>query len=244
MHRRELAGDDGDGLGRVAGGVERVEHGVGHRHLGRRTGRPGRELPVVFGQARNAEGVVDEHLAVALGDRHGREDGARGIGPDQQVDLVDRDQLLIERAREVGLRLVVEQHPFDRPAEQAAALVEVLDIHLADDLVDHGGRGERAGQRQGAADTDRLARRLGQGRPAECQRQGAGGEAADHGAARRNQGGRITRRDGRHRFPSQVSEAPAGIGAPAYCFPRPRNRLHARRGCYCRAPTVNRRLAG
>ena len=86
--------------------------------------RPGRELHVVLGERRNAEGVVHQHLVVALRHAHRRQDGAGRIRPHQQVDLVGGDELLVQRAREVGLGLVVLQHPLDRAAEQAAALVE------------------------------------------------------------------------------------------------------------------------
>ena len=100
---------------------------------------------------------MHQHLVVALRHAHRREDGAGGVRAHQQVDLVGGDQLLVQRARQVGLGLVVLEHPLDRPAEQAAALVELLDVDLADELVDLRRGRERPGQRQRAADADRLA---------------------------------------------------------------------------------------
>ena len=122
--------------------------------------RPRRELALVLRHRRDAERMVDEHLVVALRDAHRRQDRAGGVRPHQQVDLVGGDQLLVERAREVGLRLVVLDDPLDLPAEQPAALVQLLDVDLADDLVHEARGGERPGQRQRAADPDRRLRAL------------------------------------------------------------------------------------
>jgi len=85
-------------------------------------------------------------------------------------------QLLVERAREVGLGLVVLHDPFHRAAEQAVLLVQLLDEDFADHLV-HERRGrERPGQRERAADADRRARRRGrrglQGQAERKQRAG------------------------------------------------------------------------
>src|SRR6185437_6360642 len=59
--------------------------------------------------------------------------------------------------------LVVEDLPLHLPAEQAAVLVQPVDVLLAGDLVDLAGRGEDAGQRQRRADDDRLVRGPGTG---------------------------------------------------------------------------------
>ena len=148
------------GLRRLRRRGERVEQRVGERR--RRVGaeRPRRKVHVVLGEARDAERVVDEHLVVALRDAHRRQDRAGRVRPHQQVDLVDGDELLVERAREVGLRLVVLDDPLDRPAEQAAALVELLDVDLADELVD-----------------ERRSRRAARSAPACCRCGSAGRQA-------------------------------------------------------------------
>src|SRR5437867_13354471 len=107
--------------------------------------RPSRELHHVYRERRNAERVVDKQLVIALLDAHRREDRAGRIGSHQQIDLVGRDELLVERTRKIGLRLVVPDDPFDLTTKQTAALVELLDVDLADDLVDEARRGERPG---------------------------------------------------------------------------------------------------
>ena len=127
--------------------------------------RPRRKVRVVLGEARNAERVVDEDLVVALRDAHRRKDRAGRVRPHQQVDLVDRDELLVERARELGLRLVVLDDPLDRAAEQTVLLVDLLDVDFADELMDERRGRERPGERQRAADADRRTRR--------CARRGA-----------------------------------------------------------------------
>src|SRR6266850_1248250 len=97
------------------------------------------------------------------------------------TDLGGGDQLLVERAREVGPRLVVLEHPLHGAAEQAVFPVELLDIELAHDLVDQPGRGERAGERKRAADADRRARRR---RERAVRRERQGEHSAEHGANR------------------------------------------------------------
>jgi hypothetical protein len=108
--------------------------------------------------------MMDQDLVVALRDAHRGKNGAGGIGSHQQVDLVDGDELLIKRAREIGLRLVVLDDPFDGTAEQAVLLVELLDIDLADDLVDRRGRRERPGFGKRAADANGRPAGVGQRR--------------------------------------------------------------------------------
>src|SRR6185312_7897436 len=87
-----------------------------------------------------------------------------------------------ERAREVWLRLVILDDPFDGPAKQAAALVQLLDVDLADDLMHEARRGERSGQGERAADPDRRlgALRVCAGRQ---QRKGAKRNAEPAGEA-------------------------------------------------------------
>jgi hypothetical protein len=108
--------------------------------------------------------VVDQHLVVALRHAHCRQDRAGRVRAHQQVHLVGGDELLVQRARHVGLGLVVLDDPFDRPAEQAAAFVQLLDVDFAHQLVDLRGRRQRAGQRQRAADAYRRLRLDGCGK--------------------------------------------------------------------------------
>ncbi len=103
---------------------------------------------------------MHQHLVVALRHTHRGEDRAGRVRAHQEVDLVHGDQLLVERAREVGLGLVVLDDPFDLAAEQSAALVELLDVDLAHHFVNEAGGGERPGERQRAADADRRLRAL------------------------------------------------------------------------------------
>jgi hypothetical protein len=159
VHRGELARHDGDRLRRLVRGRERIQQQVIERLARIRPERPGRKLHLVLGETRDAEGVVHEHLVVALRHAHRGENRAGRVGADDQIDLVDRDELLVERAREVGLGLVVPHHPFDRPAEQAVAAVDLVDENLADHLVHQAGRGEGSGERERAADADRRSRR-------------------------------------------------------------------------------------
>ena len=107
--------------------------------------------------------MMDQYFVIALGDAHGRQDGAGGIGAHQQIDLVDSDQLLVERPSQVRLRLVVLDDPLDLAAKQSAPLVEIVDIDLSNDLVDHRCGGERPGQGQSAANAYGIE--IGPGRP-------------------------------------------------------------------------------
>ena len=148
--------------------------------------------------------MVDEQLVVALRDTHRRQDRARRVRADDEIDLVDGDELLVERARELGLRLVVADDPFDRPPEQTVLRVQLVDVDLADDLVDLPGRGQRSGERERAADADRLARRRGERGAGRSREREARHESTD---------------PARHVFianpPCLLSDAVAATGAPA-----------------------------
>ncbi len=92
LHRRELAGHHRHGLGRRRRRGQRDRTAVsGTVFAGFGADRPGREL---HGRTWPAIGmpqrVVHQHLVVALRHAHGRQDGAGGVGPHQQVDLVGR----------------------------------------------------------------------------------------------------------------------------------------------------------
>ena len=106
-------------FGGFGDGGERVEHGVRERVRRIEPSDQVGNCLLVLGEARDAERVMDQHLVVALRHAHRRQDRAGRVRAHQQIDLVDGDELLVERAREVGLRLVVLDDPFDRPAEQA-----------------------------------------------------------------------------------------------------------------------------
>jgi hypothetical protein len=129
---------------------------------------------VVLGQRGNAEGVVHQHLAVALGHAHGREDGARGVGSHEQFDLVGGDQLLVQGAGQIGLGLIVTADPLHLATEQATACVELLDVNVAHQFVRQAGGRQRPGQGQGAADANRRALRACAG----GHRQGCPGSAS------------------------------------------------------------------
>ena len=116
---------------------------------------------------------LDGPPLVALRDAHRREDGAGGVRSHQQVDLVAGHQLLVQRARQVRLGLVVLHDPLHLAAQQTAALVQVLHVDLAHQLVRQGRGRQRAGQGQRAADAQGLP--LRQHRQGEGRAGGAGG---------------------------------------------------------------------
>ena len=168
VHRGELARHDGDRLRWPPGGDERVEDRAGHGRLRLRAHRLGREVHVVRLTSRIDEhGAREEELAVFLGHRHGREVSGGRVRADDEIHLVHRDQPLVERARDLGLGLVIEQDIFDRSSEQPVALVELLEVDLGGDLVDDRGRAERPRQGERSADPDRRPRRRAGRRPGE-----------------------------------------------------------------------------
>ena len=178
VHRRKLAGDDGDRLRRLGQLRRRIEDVVRPDVLRVERRARGLELHVVLGELRDAERCVQQHLVVALGHAHRGEDRGRRIGALDQVDVVRGDELLVERARQLGLRLVVAQHPLHRAAEQAAALVQVLDADLGGHLVDDRERGERPGERTACC-------RCGSACPGAQHRGNAGGKSAPPAARAR-----------------------------------------------------------
>ena len=122
---------------------------------------------------------------LALGDAHRREDRRRAIRAEDQVDFVGRDQLLMQRTRDVGLRLIVIEDVGHGSAKQAAGLVETIDVILAHDLVDEAALGEWPRVCQRLPDLDRRARRRLRGRRAASW--SAGRLAKPAIAARRDQ---------------------------------------------------------
>ena len=146
LRRRELRGQHHDGLGRRRQSRHAVEDDVGIGLVRLRAERRGGKRHVVGLQVRDAHAALDHHLAVALRHAHRRQDRRRGIRALDQIDLVDRDQLLVEAARRLGLGLIIEQHVFDGPPEQAVPLVDLLDHHLGGDLVNDRGLRQEAGE--------------------------------------------------------------------------------------------------
>ena len=167
--RRGKFGDgDEDAFRRMVGAGIGVEHDVGRGlvRLGAAHGRA--KMPLVGRELRRAHSVFDVELLIALRHRHARQDGSGAVGTEDEVDLVRRDEALIEGARHVGLRLVVEQDVLYRPAQQPAFRVDLIDEDLADHLMNESGLGERPGERQGLADLDRL-RALGAGKSSDAK---------------------------------------------------------------------------
>ena len=80
LGRRELAGDDRDGLRRVHGRGHCVEDHA--RHRAARLGPEGRrrEVHLVLREMRHAEAMVNEHLLIALGHAHRGDDRACRVG--------------------------------------------------------------------------------------------------------------------------------------------------------------------
>ena len=123
---------------------------------------------------------------VALGHGHGGEDSRGAIGAENQIDLLAGEQALVERARDLGLRLVVEQKQFDRPPEKTALRVDMRDRYVADDLVNEPGLRQGTGERERLADAHRrtggtrLCREGGRGKRGE---DGAAADGQDRGGA-------------------------------------------------------------
>ncbi len=82
-------------------------HRVGHQ----------RDIGIVIGEERGAgAGDVEQELLVLLGDRHAdRCQDRAGIG-DQQIDVILRDQLVVQRRGGGGAALVVIGDQLDRDA--------------------------------------------------------------------------------------------------------------------------------
>ena len=116
-------------LGGSVAGSSGVEQLVRDELVGRRPDRPAGELAGVGHGRGQHRGVLRQHVAVALGDGHRRQDVRRGVGTHDQVDLVLADELLVEARRPGRVGLVVEDGPLDRSAEQPAVGVEPFDEH-------------------------------------------------------------------------------------------------------------------
>ena len=176
--------DDSDGLRRIAGafvgGVEKLRQ----RLVRVRARQERREMPLVGGHVRHAHGVLDEHLVVALGDAHRGEDRRRAVGAEDEIHLVRGDELLVKRARHVGLRLIVLQHILDRPAQEPAGIVQLLDENLAGQLVHEPGLREGAGERQCLPHLDGISCRGCRPREGTNAQPGDTGHAGQHATPR------------------------------------------------------------
>ena len=101
------------------------------------------------------EKLPDQQHAALLDQRHDRRGRHRRVGREQQIDLVDVEQLRVERRRLRGARLVVIDHEFDLAAEQPALGVDVVAPDLVTEQRGLAAAGEPAGLRHRHADLDR-----------------------------------------------------------------------------------------
>ena len=115
-------------------------------------------------------------------DRRRHEVGA--VGPDEEIDLVDIDQLRIDARHVRGIGLIVIEDELDRAAHEAALRVHVIapDLEGEQELLAVGRRA--AGQIIAEADADRIggARREREARGEEHGRQRGEGSSARHAA--------------------------------------------------------------
>jgi hypothetical protein len=135
-----------------------LEEAEGERGLRVRTrGDHGEELRILeLGVHREPE-QDDEHLALLHDHRHGGRRHVGRIGTDHEVDLVDVEQLGVDARNGRRIGLIVVEDELHRSPEQSALGVDLLfpDLHAEQRLLAVGG--ERAGQRHGEADGDRIA---------------------------------------------------------------------------------------
>ena len=106
--------------------LRHLEEAAGERRLRRRAVRDHREIFVVDEVVVDASAEqADEQLLALDRDRHRRGDLGRGIARDDQVDLVDVEELGVDRRDFGRLALVVIVDELDGPAEQAALGIDV-----------------------------------------------------------------------------------------------------------------------
>ena len=159
------------------GGEDR--DGVRLRHLLRRhLEKPLGERIHSFGASRNHREIfriailaidtdredAHRHLLVGDEDRHGGRHEVGGVGAEQQVGLIDRDQFGVEAGNVGGIALVVVDDDLDRPAEQAAPGIDVVAPKIDRRLHHLAGRSAAPGQRQSHPDLDRIGGLGGCGR--------------------------------------------------------------------------------
>ena len=99
---------------------------------------------------------ADRGPVVLHDDRHRRRDHVGGVWPEQKVDLVDGDELRIERRHGARVALVVVVDELDRSPEQPALGVDIVAPKLQrhQDLL--AVCGDAAGERQAQADLHRI----------------------------------------------------------------------------------------
>jgi len=100
----------------------------------------------------------DEHLVALNDDRHRGRDLRSRIGPDDEVDLVDVEQLGVDARHRRGIALVVVVDELDGTAQQPALGVDVLLPDLLGEQRRLSVGGEAAGHRHAETDLDRLSR--------------------------------------------------------------------------------------
>ena len=79
----------------------------------------------------------DGQIIVLLHGQDRRDDHVRAVGPDDEVDLVDFNQLRVDAGNERRIALIVVVDEFDRPSKQPALGVDVVlpDLHREQDLL-------------------------------------------------------------------------------------------------------------
>jgi len=133
------------------------------RLWGRPVGNHGEVLVVLELVVDAGAEQADEQFLARHGHRHGGGNLRRGIAADDQIDLVDIEQLRIDRGHFGRLALVVVIDELHRPPEQATLRVDVglPDLHGDERHLAVGG--ERTGKRHAEPDLDRLLGRRGAG---------------------------------------------------------------------------------
>ncbi|HEY7663706.1 MAG TPA: hypothetical protein VH934_11340 [Xanthobacteraceae bacterium] len=101
-------------------------------------------------------------------DGHGRRDHVCGVGPEQQIDFVDADELGVDAGHVVGIALVVVIDELDRASHEPAGGVDVVapDFQRQQILLAIGRH--RARQRHAEADLDRVSRVQRRDRPGQA----------------------------------------------------------------------------
>ena len=92
-----------------------------------RPGRDHHEIVRVVELRVDSERHETEKESLAFDDqRHRRRDGIVAVAADNDIDLLNIEETLVNVGDELGVRLIVEEDEFDRPAEEPAVGVDVL----------------------------------------------------------------------------------------------------------------------
>ncbi len=144
-----------------------MRRGKSEKALGKRTHsvRSGRQHREIF---RVVEVPVDAHchhadgeLLVFNNNRHRRRGHVGGVRPEQQIDFVDVDELVVDTRHVRWIALIVVDNEFHRAAEEAALGVDVVAPQLKRKQKLFAVLRYPAGHRQAEADLDRFSRRSG-----------------------------------------------------------------------------------